>query len=172
MVDSTSQEVLAIETIHKFKTSLKKRAGGIRNLARSFQLLDKDKSGKLDKPEFETCLNRCGIFGSKSEISSIYKYFDKDGDGISLEEFLCALKEPLNSRRQNIVDRAFRVMDRDGSGEVTSDDVKHLYNAKDNPLVIQGKKTEAQVLVDFLNNFDGTEGNNDGKITKTEWDGY
>jgi len=38
--------------------------------------------------------------------------------------------------------------------------------------VIQGKKTEAQVLEEFLNGFDGTEGNNDGQITLKEWTDY
>jgi len=35
--------------------------------------------------------------------------------------------------------------------------------------VIAGKKTEEQVLVEFLNQFDGTSGNHDGQITKQEW---
>merc|ERR1712167_218812 len=86
--------------------------------------------------------------------------------------FLCQLKEPMSDRRANMVARCFKLMDRDGSGIIESNDVKALYNAKENPDVIQGKKTEAQVLEEFLNGFDGTEGNNDGQITKTEWLDY
>lgn len=126
----------------------------------------------MDINEFELCLNRCGIFCEKTAVKAVYKKFDKDGDGIGLDEFLCQLKEPMNERRENMVRRCFTCMDRDGSGIIEAVDVKNLYNAKENPDVIQGKKTEAQVLEDFLNGFDGTEGNNDGKITMKEWVDY
>jgi Ca2+-binding EF-hand superfamily protein len=126
----------------------------------------------LDINEFEICLNRCGIFADKKEMKAVYKKFDKDGDGIGLNEFLCQLKEPMSDRRANMVKRCFTCMDRDGSGIITASDVKSLYNAKENPDVIQGKKTESQVLEEFLNGFDGTEGDNDGRITGKEWLDY
>ena len=37
---------------------------------------------------------------------------------------------------------------------------------------IAGKKTKEQILTEFLNNFEGTEGNKDGKITMEEFFDY
>lgn len=37
--------------------------------------------------------------------------------------------------------------------------------------MIAGKKTEAQVLSEFLNNFEGTSGNRDGQVTHEEYVG-
>lgn len=71
MVDKTGLEVLANDAMSKFKECLKKRAGGIKNLGKSFLMYDKDKSGKLDINEFEICLNRCGVFGDKKEIKAV-----------------------------------------------------------------------------------------------------
>ena len=35
--------------------------------------------------------------------------------------------------------------------------------------VIAGKKTEDQLLKEFLNNFEGTSGNRDGQVTAQEF---
>lgn len=68
-----------------------------------------------------------------------------------------------------MVQRCFTVLDVDGSGQVDSKDLKGVFNSKEHPDVIAGKKTEDQVLCDFLNNFDGTQGNNDGVLTLNEF---
>ena len=41
-----------------------------------------------------------------------------------------------------MVEQAFNKIDRDGSGYITIDDIKDIYNAKRHPDVVQGKKTE------------------------------
>jgi len=169
-VDRTSMEVVALETIHKLKMNLKKRAGSISKLARTFQLMDTDRSGKLDQDEFEACLQKAGLFLSKNEAQALMRHFDVDGDRkVSCQEFLCTLREELNARRASMVNRCFGVMDKDGSGVIDSRDLKGIYCAKEHPDVIAGKKTEEQVLIEFLNQFDGTQGNNDGQITHQEW---
>jgi len=60
-------------------------------------------------------------------------------------------------------------MDRDGSGNITIDDIKDIYTAAEHPDVIAGKKTEQQILVEFLTNFEGTSGNHDGNVTWEEF---
>jgi hypothetical protein len=60
-------------------------------------------------------------------------------------------------------------MDKDGSGQIDIKDVAELYDVSKNPDYIQGKKTEDEVLMEFLNQFDGMKGNNDGKISWEEW---
>jgi len=95
--------------------------------------------------------------------------FDKDGDGIECMEFLNGLRDPMNERRLKMVKRAFKIMDRDGSGIIIANEIKHLYNASKHPEVIKGIKTEKEVRDEFLNGFDGTEGNNDGNVT---WDEF
>jgi Ca2+-binding EF-hand superfamily protein len=120
-------EVVALETIHKLKMNLKKRAGSISKLAKTFQLMDTDRSGKLDQDEFEACLQKAGLFLSKNEAQALMKHFDYDGDRkVSCEEFLSTLREELNERRANMVRRCFNVMDRDGSGNINSADLRGL----------------------------------------------
>lgn len=65
-----------------------------------------------------------------------------------------------------MVQRCFNVMDKDGSGVITKEDIQDIYTASEHPDVIAGKKTETQVLIEFLTNFEGTGGNKDGQV---EW---
>jgi Ca2+-binding EF-hand superfamily protein len=61
------------------------------------------------------------------------KYYDIDGDGnITYEEFLRGLREPLTERRLKIVQKAFAIMDKDGSGKITVKDIYHVYDVSRN----------------------------------------
>lgn len=45
-------------------------------------------------------------------------------------------------------------MDKNGDGVLTVSDLRGVYSAKKHPLVIDGKKTEDEVLFEFLDTFD------------------
>ena len=101
------------------------------------------------------------------------KFYDIDGDGnISYEEFLSGLRDELTERRKKLVDKAFQIMDKDHTGTITVNDIKEIYDVTQNPEFIEGRKTREEILEDFLNNFDGARGNDDGVVTKEEWDSY
>lgn len=57
------------------------------------QEYDKDKSGALDRLEFEEMLSKLGIFLKTQELATVYNQFDKNKDGtISYLEFINVLK--------------------------------------------------------------------------------
>lgn len=70
-----------------------------------------------------------------------------------------------------MVIRCFRVLDKDKSGTLDVKDLKDLWNASEHPDVISGKKTEKQVLTEFISSFEGTSGNKDGVVTLEEFMG-
>jgi len=49
---------------------------------------------------------------------------------------------------------AYKKLDKDGSGEITIKDLKGVYNARNHPDVKSGKKTEDDVLYEFLDTFE------------------
>jgi hypothetical protein len=101
------------------------------------------------------------------------KYYDVDGDGnISYDEFLSGLKDELSERRVNMVKKAFMMLDKDGSGKVTVSDIVGIYDVSMNPEFLEGRKTRDEILGEFLNNFDGPRGNNDGILTWEEFYDY
>ena len=85
----------------------------------------------------------------------------------------------MNSTRQAIAMKAFKIMDKDGSGQLDINDIRGTYNAKQHPDVKAGKKTEDEILGEFLDTFEdhfcdvkGQEDSRDGNINKKEWIEY
>jgi len=73
--------------------------------------------------------------------------------------------------------KAFNKMDKDGSGIIDIHDIHGVYNAKKHPDVIQGKKTEDEILLEFLDTFEAHHTPNiddkrDGNVSHGEWIEY
>lgn len=143
-------------------------------VARTFKQADFNGNKKLDVDEFEEAMSFCGLFLKKPEISLLFKHFDRDGDGnINYQELLSGLQSPLAGERLAIVNKAFAVLDRDGSGVVDFLEVGDIYNASKHPDVAEGKKTAEEVTTTFLKGFEGNGSTQkDGKITKAEFIAY
>ena len=91
------------------------------------------------------------------------KFYDVDGDGnISYDEFMSGLREELSERRVNMVKKAFAMLDTDRSGVIKVNDIDGIYDVSMNAEFPEGRKTKNEILAEFLNNFDGARGNNDG----------
>lgn len=103
-----------------------------------------------------------------------------NGDGeISYNELLSQTVGPLNQFRKDIVTKCFKKFDRDGSGSIDIRDLEGVYNAKSHPDVRQGRKTEQEVLNEFLDTFqlhysllDKGSGARDNKIELKEFMEY
>jgi len=60
----------------------------------------------------------------------------------------------MNAFRRGIVMKAFKKLDKDGSGEINVDDLKGVYDASRHPDVIARKRTEEDILTEFLDTFE------------------
>lgn len=158
----------------KFKLAIQQKGGvGIRALRRIFMQMDFNGNKKLDASEFEQALAAYGIFPKKVELQALMKFYDIDGDGnITYEEFLSGLREELSERRVAMVKKAFKMLDKDASGKITISDIAGIYDVSMNPEFLEGRKTKDEILAEFLNNFDGARGNNDGIVTWEEFYDY
>lgn len=59
----------------------------------------------------------------------------------------------MNDRRRNLVGLAFHVLDSDRSGVIDLADMRLAYSAKSHPDVVMNRKTEDEILADFMTNF-------------------
>jgi len=155
-------------------------ARGIQGIGKKFKIADDDRSGSLNKEEFAKAMHDFRIGLDKSEISRAFDIFDRDGSGdISYDEFLRSVRGRMNPARQAIAKQAFGIMDKDGSGILDINDIRQTYNAKHHPDVKSGKKTEDEILLEFLDTFEdhfadmkGHADSRDGKINMDEWTEY
>ena len=142
--------------MEQFRKKLAARgARGIMGLGKQFKIADDDGSKNLDVQEFvKACHDfRIGITPKDSE--RLFAIFDRDRSGsIDYDEFLRGVRGEMNQFRVNICKKAFNIMDKDKSGILNMDDIRQVYNAKMHPDVKAGKKTEDDILCEFLDTFE------------------
>ena len=153
-------------------------ARGMIGLQRQFKIMDDDGSRQLSSYEFCKALSDYGLGFSKGEQQALFSYFDFDGSGqISYDEFIRSIRGPMNIARKKIVGQAFKKLDKDGNGWIDINDVRGTYNARKHPDVLSGKKTEDQILQEFLETFETAHAmrNNEAPnyvVTKEEFEEY
>mmetsp|Transcript_7118 Transcript_7118/g.9343 ORF Transcript_7118/g.9343 Transcript_7118/m.9343 type:complete len:232 (+) Transcript_7118:384-1079(+) len=142
--------------LDKLRKKLASRgARGIIGLAKQFRIMDDNHSLSLDKYEFTKAMQDYMLGFSEGEIQSLFNYMDYDHSGlIEYDEFLRNIRGPMNANRKKLVMQAFGIMDKDGNGYLDYNDIKDTYNAKFHPDVKSGKKTEQQILQEFLETFE------------------
>ena len=92
---------------------------------------------------------------TESDIKSLFDAFDRNKDGsVDYDEFVRVLRGPMSNQRKKLVMQAFNKLDKDKSGFVDINDIKGVYNAKRHPDVVSGKKSEEDILMEFLETFE------------------
>ncbi len=117
--------------------------------------MDDDRSGKLDTHEFTKAMKELRIGLSDSDIERLFNLFDMNRDGqISYAEFLRIVTGEMNETRKQLVEAAFKKLDKNGDGVITVDDLKDVYKASRHPDVVAKRRTEGEVLAEFLDTFE------------------
>jgi len=163
--------------LEKLRNKLASRGGrGIIGLARQFKIMDDDNSKHLSLYEFSKAIRDFRVDLSESEIQALFNYIDRDRSGmLDYDEFLRSIRGPMNSFRRGLVNQAFNKLDKDGSGIIDIDDVRGVYNARGHPDVRSGKKTEEDILGEFLETFEmhhNINGARDRRVTLEEFMEY
>ena len=162
----------AADLIKAFRTKMLQRgARSIIGIGRVFKIMDDNRSGTLDLQEFAKGCQESRLDFTNVDVQTLFKAFDKNGDGtIDYDEFLRVVKGPMAPKRVALVKRAYKKLDTDGSGEVDYNDICDTYNAKKHPAVLEGRKTERQILEEFLATFEmALSGVADGIVTEEEF---
>ena len=124
-------------------------------LSRQFKIADDNGSGYLDLEEFRKAINDFGVDIDQQDINGLFKSMDIDGGGeISFDEFLRVVVGEMNEFRRSLVERAFKTLDFNQDGSISVEEFSQKYNASMHPDVRQGKRTEAEVITEFMETFE------------------
>jgi Ca2+-binding EF-hand superfamily protein len=92
---------------------------------------------------------------SQDECRALFDSFDENDDGVlDFDELLRALKGQMNSNRKEMIKKAYAKIDYNGNGCLEIDDVRQSYNASNHPDVKSGKRTDDEILQEFLETFE------------------
>ena len=140
--------------------------------------MDDDGSRTLSEQEFSKACRDFKTGISEENIPTLFSAFDTNRDGtLNIDEFLMAIRGELSPQRLALVEKAFNMIDRDGSGTLDISDIKDSYKADKHPDVIEGKRSEESVLIEFLETFEAHHnlkegGQADGSVTLQEFVEY
>jgi Ca2+-binding EF-hand superfamily protein len=167
------KKATAADVIAQFREKVLQRGGssGMHSLGRIFRLMDEDDNRRLSKEELQVGLEHYGLYLSDDEIGELMGAVDKDGSGkMNLNEFLISIRGTINQRRQQMIDMAFRVLDKNGTGTITIEDIQSAYNVSHDPDVLAGQTDPDSALEIFLSQFDTIK--QDGIVTGKEFTEY
>ena len=151
---------------------------GITSIAKNFRLIDEDNSQTIDYNEFKKASKDFRFDLTENEIQIAFSLFDKNKNGvIDYDEFIRIIRGEMNENRKKIVEEIFNKLDINHLNAIEKEELISKFNAKNHPEVLNGKKTEDEILLEFIETFEntynylcGTE--NDGKVTLEEFMEY
>ncbi len=140
--------------------------------------MDDNNSGTLDKYEFKKAIKDFQVDIPETDIDNLFKAFDLNNNGdIDFDEFVRVVVGPMNQFRTQLVVKAFNFIDINGDQVLDINDIKGKYDASKHPDVRSGKRSEDEVLMEFLETFEthhnvmhGADA--DGRITVEEFIEY
>ena len=161
------------DIIDRVRKKIVERGGstGIRGVVKLLSIMDDNGDKRLSREELKYGLRDYGIDLTPTELEQVFNAMDRDKNGfIDVTEFLVALKGDMNERRKSIVHLAFNCMDKDGTGEITADELADAYDFAHAPEVLAGKKSVDQAARDFMKQWDRHDSN--GVVSLAEFEDY
>ena len=160
--------------IEQVRSLLKSRGHvGFSELQRA--LKDFDAHGKLalTREAFGEALSANDIDINTIEIDTLCSLFLIEGRGLmDYEDFLRALRGPLDNERRFWVKAAYDSFDKYEDDSVDVEEVIRRYDPSGDPEVTSGIKKQNHAFRNFLRSFDIDEHNEEGHVTLTDFENY
>jgi calcium-dependent protein kinase len=155
---SVIQETALAYLVHHFP-----QIKDVVNSCKLFNQIDNNGDGKISKAELlKGFSERYTSDTLESDVEEIYKNLDMDNNGyIEYEEFVRAAVSKEYFVKENVLRYAFRYFDKDGSGEITFDEIEALFSQS-----VPDKTKVHETLSNIIKEVDINE---DGKITYDEF---
>ena len=122
--DSIIQETALAYLVHNFP-----QMKDVVNACKLFNQIDVNGDGKINKVEFLKGLeNKIQSDTLKKDVDTIFKNIDMDNNGyIEYEEFVRGAVSKEHFIDTRVIQFAFRYFDKDGSGEITFDEIEEVF---------------------------------------------
>ena len=156
--DSIIQETALAYLVHNFP-----QMKDVVNACKLFNQIDVNGDGKINKDELLKGLqNKIKSDTLKKDVDIIFQNIDMDNNGyIEYEEFVRAAVSKEHFIDTKVIQFAFRYFDKDGSGEITFDEIEEVFKES-----VQDKSNVHESLKKII---DEVDENGDGIISFNEF---
>ena len=146
-------------------------------IGRSFRIMDVNGDRTLSMSEFSLACKDFKINMTVDDIKFLFNQFDRNKDGrLDYNEFLRGVRGEMSDGRKELVRQAFNILDKNQNGQIEVADIAGTYSAEKHPAVVEGRKTEDQVLAEFLETFETHHnmagGQNNSIVSPAEFEEY
>jgi Ca2+-binding EF-hand superfamily protein len=159
---STKKDYLSDNSVESILNVIREKLNkrgvqGICSLSRNFRIVDENNTQTIDFNEFQKACKTFNFGLDENQMRIAFVAFDRDNTGeIDYDEFIRSVRGEMNEFRQKLVQQAFDILDVNKNGQISFEEIKNKYNVSGHPDVLSGKKTEEEVLKDFMNTFQET----------------
>ena len=107
---------------------------------------------RISYNDFINILKGQHLFFNENEYKILFNSFSYD-NYLLFSKFIREFKKKLNENKLNEVNNIFSILDLENTGNVNINQIKMNFDAKNHPEVISGKKTEEEILLEFIDSF-------------------
>ena len=127
----------------------------------AFSLFDENGDGSISSIEIEQVMQKMGYKPTKEEVNDMLNELDVDQNGtIDFNEFISVMsKQSKPSNEDEELREAFKVFDKDGSGNISATELKQVMNTL-------GEKLSDDDIASMIK---GADIDGDGQISYTEF---
>ena len=112
-------------------------------------------SQKVSFEDLSVTIQELHLNISSSELHEFFNNLDSEKTGrISIDNIINIIKGPLDEKRKSYISTIFSNIDTEKTGEISINTLKNIYNSKNHPDVLNGKKTEEEVYNQFCYTID------------------
>ena len=142
--------------INKIKEIIHKDNGIVYySFVKFLKINEEPTSHKVSLEDLSVTIQELHLNISSSEIQELFDYLDSEKKGsIPTDIILNIIKGPLDDKRKTYIKNIFSDIDINKKGEISVNDLKNMYNAKNHPNVIEGKKSEQEIYNQFCYTID------------------
>jgi Ca2+-binding EF-hand superfamily protein len=123
------------------------------SLHRQLRIKDEDSDGKITLPELKRAFGDYHIELSEAEFKAFFQSQESKGR-ITIDNFMSTLVGPLSPFKLELINQVFSMLDRDWDDLILLNELKNTYTARYHPDVRKGRKSESEVLAEFLDSFE------------------
>ncbi|KAK8792837.1 hypothetical protein WA158_005001 [Blastocystis sp. Blastoise] len=133
----------------------------INEYRQTFDLLDRDQKGAINRQEFKALMRSLGQYPTDDEIEEMISQFDTNSDGlINFDEFLQMMAKQIQaSENFDQIEEAFKSIDVDKDGYITKTELRQIMSKL-------GENLTDEELDTMIREADK---NNDGKVDISEF---